>query len=643
MITTRALVERNPKTLQLIRFDADETPRSIQLYGVDPAVVGAAVRMIVDEDLADHVDLNFGCPVPKVTRKGGGSALPWRIGLFDDIVRAAVREARGAVPVTVKMRVGIDADARHLPSRPGCGRRTPASRTSRCTGARPSSSTAARPTGRTIAGAGRRARHPGAGQRRHLGGRRRAAHGARDRLRRRGRRPRLPGPAVAVRRSRRRVRRPAPSASGPALGDGGARRCAGTPSCWPSGWARSAASPTSASTSPGTSRGSRSAATARQAMAQASSLAELDDLLAGLDLDQPFPAEVLGQPRGRTSGGRAGDAARGLAGQPRVPRRPVRRRARAQRRLTQPHRGAPCPHRSMATSAVRRSLDRLGGAGITGGVRAAGLRRHGRRARPGRRSDHDRLGRVLLPRRAAPPHPPAALVLGGLGRDRRRRVRHRRRGRGRPGRLRRRGRRDRLPRHVRDQRAAPLRQAGRAAQRSAAGRARARGRRALALGSAERGRGRSAGRRGRVRRAVADAARGLVSARAGVPGVVGGRPRRQRPVRLRDRAAVAGRRGVPGLPGRGERRRRRHPAAASPEPLGRGAPPSDAPTPCRRRRRLDAGLPGIRVGPARPTPRRRGGRTGPRRGGGSGGRRGPTGRPAPARAGARARPSPPPA
>ena len=110
MITTRALVERNPKTLRLIRFEQNETPRSIQLYGVDPAVVGAAVRMIVEEDLADHVDLNFGCPVPKVTRKGGGSALPWRIGLFSDVVRAAVRNAVGAVPVTVKMRLGIDRD-----------------------------------------------------------------------------------------------------------------------------------------------------------------------------------------------------------------------------------------------------------------------------------------------------------------------------------------------------------------------------------------------------------------------------------------------------------------------------------------------------------------------------------------------------
>jgi nifR3 family TIM-barrel protein len=109
MVTTRALVERNPKTMRLVRFESDEQPRSIQLYGIDPAIVGAAVRMIVEDDLADHIDLNFGCPVPKVTRKGGGSALPWRIGLFDDIVTTAVREARGAVPVTIKMRIGIDA------------------------------------------------------------------------------------------------------------------------------------------------------------------------------------------------------------------------------------------------------------------------------------------------------------------------------------------------------------------------------------------------------------------------------------------------------------------------------------------------------------------------------------------------------
>lgn len=110
MITTRALVERNPKTLQLIRFEPDESPRSVQLYGIDPAVVGAAVHMIVAENLADHVDLNFGCPVPKVTRKGGGSALPWHLDLFDDIVAAAVKQAAGVIPVTIKMRIGIDSE-----------------------------------------------------------------------------------------------------------------------------------------------------------------------------------------------------------------------------------------------------------------------------------------------------------------------------------------------------------------------------------------------------------------------------------------------------------------------------------------------------------------------------------------------------
>ncbi|EFL26244.1 putative tRNA-dihydrouridine synthase [Streptomyces himastatinicus ATCC 53653] len=109
MITTRALVERDAKTMRLIHFDGTEKPRSIQLYGVDPVTVGKAVRMIVDEDLADHIDLNFGCPVPKVTRKGGGSALPYKRNLLRAILREAVTGA-GPLPVTMKMRKGIDDD-----------------------------------------------------------------------------------------------------------------------------------------------------------------------------------------------------------------------------------------------------------------------------------------------------------------------------------------------------------------------------------------------------------------------------------------------------------------------------------------------------------------------------------------------------
>ncbi|HEX8972526.1 tRNA dihydrouridine synthase DusB [Oryzihumus sp.] len=111
MITSRALVERTPESMRLIQHDPEENPRSIQLYGVDPATVRAAVRMLVTEDRADHIDLNFGCPVPKVTRKGGGAALPWKTELFRAIVSGAVQEASPYdVPVTIKMRKGIDTD-----------------------------------------------------------------------------------------------------------------------------------------------------------------------------------------------------------------------------------------------------------------------------------------------------------------------------------------------------------------------------------------------------------------------------------------------------------------------------------------------------------------------------------------------------
>ena len=109
MVTSRALVERSPESMRLIQHGPGDVPRSVQLYGVDPATVGAAVRLLVDEDRADHIDLNFGCPVPKVTRKGGGAALPWKADLFRDIVGAAVRAA-GVTPVTVKMRKGVDDD-----------------------------------------------------------------------------------------------------------------------------------------------------------------------------------------------------------------------------------------------------------------------------------------------------------------------------------------------------------------------------------------------------------------------------------------------------------------------------------------------------------------------------------------------------
>lgn len=109
MVTSRALVERNEESLRLVGHHPSEETRSVQLYGVDPKTIADAVTLLVAEDRADHIDLNFGCPVPKVTRKGGGAALPWKKELFSSIVQAAVRAA-GEIPVTVKMRKGIDSE-----------------------------------------------------------------------------------------------------------------------------------------------------------------------------------------------------------------------------------------------------------------------------------------------------------------------------------------------------------------------------------------------------------------------------------------------------------------------------------------------------------------------------------------------------
>jgi nifR3 family TIM-barrel protein len=125
MITARPLVEGDRKTLELASFGPDESPRSLQLYGTDPAYVGEAVKRLVGEGRLDHLDMNFGCPVPKITRRGGGSAIPVKPKLLAKIVRAAVTAA-GKVPVTIKFRTGIDErlttfrDAGRIGQEEGC-------------------------------------------------------------------------------------------------------------------------------------------------------------------------------------------------------------------------------------------------------------------------------------------------------------------------------------------------------------------------------------------------------------------------------------------------------------------------------------------------------------------------------------------
>ena len=109
MINARPLVDGRDKTLKLADFGPGESPRSLQLYGTDPYYVAEAVKRLVDEGRIDHLDMNFGCPVPKVTRRGGGAAIPLKPNLLRNIVRAAVRNAQ-TVPVTIKFRMGINLE-----------------------------------------------------------------------------------------------------------------------------------------------------------------------------------------------------------------------------------------------------------------------------------------------------------------------------------------------------------------------------------------------------------------------------------------------------------------------------------------------------------------------------------------------------
>ncbi len=117
MITARALVEGNRETWRMIQPDDQERVRSVQLYGTNPHVMAAATKLLVEGDYVDHIDMNFGCPVPKVTRRGGGAALPWKRDLYEQIVAGVVetadrhaKDGPGSIPVTVKMRLGIDDD-----------------------------------------------------------------------------------------------------------------------------------------------------------------------------------------------------------------------------------------------------------------------------------------------------------------------------------------------------------------------------------------------------------------------------------------------------------------------------------------------------------------------------------------------------
>ena len=174
MVMATAVVHGNAKTERMMTFDPDEHPRSLQVYGSDPVMMGRAVDAVCGRGLVDHVDLNFGCPAAKVTRKGGGAAVPARPSLLRAIVRAAVAAAAPyGVPVTAKFRIGLhDELLTHLRTGEICAEEGIAA----IAAARPHGPAALRrrrPLGRHRRAQGARPDDPGARQRRHLGGRRR--------------------------------------------------------------------------------------------------------------------------------------------------------------------------------------------------------------------------------------------------------------------------------------------------------------------------------------------------------------------------------------------------------------------------------------------------------------------------------------
>ena len=166
MVMATALVHGNAKTDHLVTFDPDEHPRSLQVYGSDPVMMGRAVDRVCGRGLVDHIDLNFGCPAAKVTRKGGGAAVPARPSLLRAIVRAAVTAAAPyGVPVTAKFRIGLHDGLRHAPADRRDLRRGGHRRHRRARPHRPAALRRRRPLGGHRRAQGARPVDPGARQR----------------------------------------------------------------------------------------------------------------------------------------------------------------------------------------------------------------------------------------------------------------------------------------------------------------------------------------------------------------------------------------------------------------------------------------------------------------------------------------------
>jgi nifR3 family TIM-barrel protein len=105
LVNARALLRGSPKSLELIETSPEDRPVAVQIYGAEPPGMAEAARWL-EAYGASAVDINMGCPVHKVVRGGGGSALMCDAGGSAELVRTVVEAVR--IPVTVKMRLGWD-------------------------------------------------------------------------------------------------------------------------------------------------------------------------------------------------------------------------------------------------------------------------------------------------------------------------------------------------------------------------------------------------------------------------------------------------------------------------------------------------------------------------------------------------------
>ncbi len=108
-VSAHGIIRKNEKTLKMIEFSNFERPIGIQIFGDTPEVMEDAAKFVKEEFNPDLIDINYGCPVPKVTKKGAGSAALKDLCLMEEITEAVVNAVN--IPVTVKMRAGWNSES----------------------------------------------------------------------------------------------------------------------------------------------------------------------------------------------------------------------------------------------------------------------------------------------------------------------------------------------------------------------------------------------------------------------------------------------------------------------------------------------------------------------------------------------------